>query len=96
MAWTRSVAREWGPWSVTANAIVPAIYTPMYEAYRDGLSSEQLKAHRTLQRRRMLLGGRMGDPDEDLAPVLVFLAGDGARFIRGQLIAINGGADCVC
>lgn len=95
MAWTRSVAHEWGRWGVTVNAIVPAIWTPMYQAFRDQLSPEDLEAHDAAQRRRIPLGGRMGDPDEDLAPVLVFLAGDGARFITGQLIAINGGADCV-
>lgn len=95
MAWTRSVAHEWGRWRVTVNAIVPAIWTPMYQAWRDQQAPEDLEAHDDAQRRRIPLGGRMGDPDEDLAPVLVFLAGDGARFITGQLIAINGGADCV-
>jgi len=37
------------------------------------------------------LGGRLGDPERDLAPVMVFLAGDGARFITGQAIAVDGG-----
>ena len=32
------------------------------------------------------LGGKLGDPADDLGPVLVFLASDGARFITGQLI----------
>jgi NAD(P)-dependent dehydrogenase (short-subunit alcohol dehydrogenase family) len=35
--------------------------------------------------------GRLGDPDADLAPALVFLLGDGARFITAQIIAIDGG-----
>jgi len=34
---------------------------------------------------------RLGDSDTDLAPVLVFLAGDGARFITAQIMAIDGG-----
>ena len=32
-----------------------------------------------------------GDPDNDIAPALVFLAGNGARFITGQTIALDGG-----
>ncbi|MGX9890508.1 hypothetical protein [Streptomyces sp. NPDC002276] len=29
--------------------------------------------------------------EADLGPVMVFLAGTGARFMTGQLIAVNGG-----
>jgi NAD(P)-dependent dehydrogenase (short-subunit alcohol dehydrogenase family) len=34
-----------------------------------------------------------GDADADLAPVLVFLVGDGARFITAQMIPVDGGMD---
>ena len=34
MAWTRTVAQEWARYGITVNSIVPAIWTPMYEAYR--------------------------------------------------------------
>jgi len=34
--------------------------------------------------------GRIGTP-EDVADTAVFLAGDGARFITGQVIGVNGG-----
>jgi 2-hydroxycyclohexanecarboxyl-CoA dehydrogenase len=37
------------------------------------------------------LGGKLGDPDRDMAPVLVFLLSDGARFITGQTLAVDGG-----
>lgn len=36
-------------------------------------------------------GGKPGDPDRDLAPVLLFLASHASRFITGQIIAVNGG-----
>ena len=42
-------------------------------------------------RARIPLGGQLGEPDRDLAPVLVFLASDASRFITGQLIAVDGG-----
>ena len=35
--------------------------------------------------------GRMGDPDRDIAPVLLFLLSDASRYITGQIIAIDGG-----
>ena len=37
------------------------------------------------------MGQKYGDPDEDLGPVMVFLAGDGSRFITGQMIPVDGG-----
>jgi len=37
------------------------------------------------------LGG-MGDPEEDLAPVAVFLAGDDARYVTGNTIFVDGGS----
>lgn len=38
------------------------------------------------------LSATYGDPDSDLAPVLVFLVGDGARFITAQVIPVDGGS----
>ena len=37
------------------------------------------------------LGQEYGDPDRDLAPVMVFFASDSSRFITGQLIPVDGG-----
>ncbi len=37
------------------------------------------------------LGGAFGGAERDLAPVLAFLASDGAHFMTGQLIAVDGG-----
>ncbi len=34
----------------------------------------------------------LGDPVRDLGPVLVFLAGEGSRFVTGQLLAVGGGS----
>ena len=33
---------------------------------------------------------RIGEPT-DLAPAVVFLAGDGARYITGQTLSVSGG-----
>jgi NAD(P)-dependent dehydrogenase (short-subunit alcohol dehydrogenase family) len=35
--------------------------------------------------------GRVGDPLDDVAPVVVFLLGDAAGYLTGQTIVIDGG-----
>jgi NAD(P)-dependent dehydrogenase (short-subunit alcohol dehydrogenase family) len=50
---------------------------------------------RARHQREIALGGQLGDPDTDLAPVMVFLAGPGSRFITGQIIAVGGGLEYV-
>jgi 2-hydroxycyclohexanecarboxyl-CoA dehydrogenase len=91
ISWTRTIAHEWGRHNITANAICPVIWTPMYDASRARYSPEELSAHEARMAERIPLGGRSGDPDRDMAPVLVFLVGDGARFITAQIISIDGG-----
>jgi NAD(P)-dependent dehydrogenase (short-subunit alcohol dehydrogenase family) len=91
MAWTRTAAQEWARHGITVNAIVPAMWTPMYEAHRARMSAEERTQHDLSMQHVVPLGGRLGDPDRDMAPVLVFLAGDGARFVTGQAIAVDGG-----
>lgn len=89
--WTRSVAREWGRRGIRVNAVLPYIVTPMYERFREALSPEDLAAHDKATAEQIPLGGKFGNADTDLAPVLVFLAGEGSRFITGQLIPVDGG-----
>jgi NAD(P)-dependent dehydrogenase (short-subunit alcohol dehydrogenase family) len=86
-AWTRTIALEFGPHGIRANSVVPAMKTPMTEAGQaEGRGNVYAKTP---------LGGALGDPDRDLAPVMVFLAGDGSRFITGQTISVNGGLGMV-
>jgi NAD(P)-dependent dehydrogenase (short-subunit alcohol dehydrogenase family) len=95
MAWTRSVAAAWGRYGITVNSIVPAIWTPMAAAARARRSDEERAQFEAELRARIPLGGELGDPDRDLAPVLVFMVGDGSRFITGQIISVNGGGGMV-
>jgi NAD(P)-dependent dehydrogenase (short-subunit alcohol dehydrogenase family) len=94
-SWTRTVAREWGQYDIRVNAVAPAIQTPMADAHIARLSEQELEAYRSRHRQQIALGGRLGDPDTDLAPVMVFLAGPGSKFITGQIIAVNGGSESV-
>jgi len=56
-----------------------------------GMTPEQLVAHDRGMAMMIPLGGKLGDPDTDMAPVLVFLASDASHFITGQTLAVDGG-----
>jgi len=91
MAWTRTVAQEWGRDGVRVNCIAPAAWTAMYDAFRSRMSAEELAIHDLTMRHVVHLGGRLGDPERDIAPVMVFLASDDSRFVTGQVISADGG-----
>jgi NAD(P)-dependent dehydrogenase (short-subunit alcohol dehydrogenase family) len=90
-AWTRSAASAWGKYRITVNAIAPAVDTPGAERLRQHLGPE--RAAQLAQRHKVTIpiGGALGDPVQDLGPVMVFLAGAGSQFVTGQLIAVDGG-----
>jgi NAD(P)-dependent dehydrogenase (short-subunit alcohol dehydrogenase family) len=94
-AWTRSVAAAWGRYGITVNNVCPAVWSPMYDEHRSRLTAEQLARHDDRMAEMVHIGGKLGDADRDVAPVIVFLCGDGARYITGQTICIDGGAQKV-
>jgi NAD(P)-dependent dehydrogenase (short-subunit alcohol dehydrogenase family) len=91
MAWTRTVAQEWARYRITVNSVVPAIWTPMYEAWRSRMSEQERTIHDMAMQHVVPLGGKLGDPDADMAPVMVFLASDASHFMTGQCFAVDGG-----
>lgn len=81
----KSLAREWGPQGIRVNCIGPVAMTPALErAYQENPVLEQRLVARTPLR-------RVGDPPDDIGPVVVFLASDLARFVTGQTIMVDGG-----
>ncbi|MBA4024898.1 MAG: short-chain dehydrogenase [Gordonia sp.] len=90
-SWTRSVARAWAADNVTVNAVAPAVATPGADRMREFLGPEGAVQFEQQLKMMIPLGGQLGDPATDLGPVLVFLAGDGARFITGQFLSVTGG-----
>ena len=73
------------------NAILPAMATPMYIEGTSNLTEEEEAASFWQNHQSIAMGQKYGDPDEDLGPVMVFLASDGSRFITGQMIPVDGG-----
>jgi NAD(P)-dependent dehydrogenase (short-subunit alcohol dehydrogenase family) len=91
ITWTRCVAKEWAKYNITANAILPAIKTPLAMQTRESFSPEELKVHMEYLRNVIPLGGDLGDATRDFVPYMIFLAGDGAHFVTGQIISMDGG-----
>jgi NAD(P)-dependent dehydrogenase (short-subunit alcohol dehydrogenase family) len=77
---------------VSVNAVAPAVETRGAQRLREFLGPEGGTILDQRLQAVIPLGGRLGDPLRDLAPLLVFLAGEGSRFITGQLLAVDGGA----
>ena len=80
---TRQTALEWGPRGVRTNAVSPGFMsTPMSSAFgRDALVQERMKR---------VPVGRIGTTEE-VARTIAFLAGDGASYVNGVNITIDGG-----
>ena len=83
---TKSLAKELGPRNIRVNAINPGlVVTEGVEAA--GMLGGEVEA----QAVAMTPLGRLGHPD-DIAPPVVFLASDAARWITGETIFVSGGA----
>lgn len=91
VAWSRSIANEWAKSDVTVNMIAPAIWTPMYDKTRSEMTAEQLEAHDEFMRTAVPIGGKLGDARKDFVPVMAFYSSEGAGFITGQVVAVDGG-----
>ena len=90
-SWTRTAAGSWGKDNIRVNAILPAMATPMYRAARERSSEEENLASHWRNSVPIALGQEYGDPEKDLAPVMVLFASDASKFITGQLIPVDGG-----
>ena len=84
VAMTRAMALELAPHGIRVNAVAPGLTDTAQPRY--GHDEDALAAMA-----RAVPLGRMARP-EDIADVIVFLAGDDARFITGETIHANGGS----
>lgn len=82
IAMTRSLAREYGADGITVNAIAPGLVEVEATQYVPSERHALYRNQRALQR---------GQLPEDVSGALVYLLSDLARFVTGQLLAVNGG-----
>jgi 3-oxoacyl-[acyl-carrier protein] reductase len=82
IGFTKSVAREMASRGITANALAPGfIETDMTAELKEELRATVLKG---------IPLGLFGQPD-DIANAALFLASPAARYITGQVLAVDGG-----
>jgi NAD(P)-dependent dehydrogenase (short-subunit alcohol dehydrogenase family) len=81
---TQQMALEWGPNGIRANAVAPGLI--------DAGMSEPIYADPAIRAARegKVPLGRLGRAD-DIADVVAFLASDGARYVTGQTLLVDGG-----
>ena len=79
---TRSLARELGPDGIAVNAIAPGLVLVEATEYVPEERRQLYVSGRAMQRAQL--------PD-DVTGAVVFLLGQGAGFVTGQLLPVNGG-----
>ena len=80
---THSLARLYSPLGITANAVAPGLVAT--DMIRKELTSKSGK-----QKATQIPVGRIAEPDE-IAAGVVYLVSDGAAYVTGQTLNINGG-----
>jgi NAD(P)-dependent dehydrogenase (short-subunit alcohol dehydrogenase family) len=83
---TRTAAREWAPTGVTVNAICPAAKSATFKR----VMAEHPELVASADAANPM--GRMGDPEEDIAPVALFLASEDCRYLTGNTLFVDGGS----
>lgn len=80
----RSLALDWGPAGVRLNAVAPALTRTGAVA---AVTEDPALAAKFVDRVAL---GRIGEP-EDIAPAVLFLASDAARYVTGVVLPVDGG-----
>lgn len=83
---SRTAANEWAADGIRVNVVSPIAMTPgiaqwsqaFPEAYQEVVEGVPL--------------GRLGDPETDIAPVVVFLASEQSAYMTGQTLMADGGS----
>jgi acetoacetyl-CoA reductase/3-oxoacyl-[acyl-carrier protein] reductase len=80
---THSLARLYSPLGITANAVAPGLVAT-------DMIRKELKSKSGKQKAAQIPVGRIAEPEE-IAAGVVYLVSDGAAYVSGQTLNINGG-----
>ncbi len=82
-ALTRALAIDHGPQGIRVNCVAPGpVRTPLMRRNR---TPDEIAAMGSLA-----IAGRIGEP-EDIAAAIIWLASDGASYLMGQTLEVDGG-----
>lgn len=84
---TKTAANGWGRYGITVNTVCPLAASDAYRTWFEDMLDDE-------GRRKHLEGipmRRLGDPEEDIGALVVFLAGPGGGFITSRTMHVDGG-----
>lgn len=82
---SRTAAREWARYGICVNVICPGALTASSRAAEKFYPGMLEKAARENPM------GRMGSPEDDIAPAVLFFASDLCRYVTGNTLFVDGG-----
>lgn len=85
LAFTKSVAREWGPRDIRVNAVAPG-FVATDNAVANLLSGDDTARHM----KDLIPLGRFGEAEE-IADAVAFLMSDRSSYATGSILAVDGG-----
>ncbi|MBG9536352.1 oxidoreductase [Bacillus thuringiensis] len=83
---SRVAANEWGPDGINVNIISPIALTPGVEQWRQNAP----KLYDAMINKIPLR--RLGDPEQDIGRIAVFLASNDSDYMTGQTLMVDGGS----
>jgi len=82
---TRAAANEWGKDGIRVNAIMPHAKSPALKGWMEQNPVEAEHFQNSIPL------GRVGECEEDIGTFVAMMCSDGARYLSGQTIALDGG-----
>jgi len=83
---TRTAANEWAADGIRANVVSPVALTPGIVQWSKAFPQEYQEVVDAVPL------GRLGDPETDIAPIVVFLASKDSQYLTGQTLMADGGS----
>jgi len=83
---TRTAAREWAGFGITANVICPGAKTTSFKMF------EQMAPEMARDSEAANPMGHLGDPETEIAPIAFFLASEDSRYLTGNTLFADGGS----
>lgn len=83
---TKVAATGWGKYGITVNTVCPMVATPLFDVWWQSLGEDE-RAHQL----SMIPMRRMGDGEQDVGGLIVFLGSDAAGYITSRTLHVDGG-----